>query len=210
MKTSILIPIKSFSNAKTRLNISQTKTHQLCEIMLKEMLDTISKCRLIDKTILISKEKSALRIGEKFDCTEIIDNEETGVNDAISLADKFLTENDFTHSIILPQDIPLVLPEDIENLLKFCKNDTAIIVPSRHFDGTNALVRSTKYQMETRYDEGSYRFQFEPMKKHKIRYSLALIHRIMIDIDSIYDVNYALKQKIKAAFSEEMKKVIFS
>ena len=75
------------------------------------MLDTISKCRLIDKTILISKEKSALRIGEKFDCTEIIDNEETGVNDAISLADKFLTENDFTHSIILPQDIPLVLPE---------------------------------------------------------------------------------------------------
>ena len=211
MKTSVIIPVKSFSKSKSRLNLPATKKEDLCEIMLKEILEVISNAKTINDIIIVSKDESAFSIGRKFNCIEIIDESESGVNNAVSLANEYLVKNDYSCSVVLPQDIPLILTEDLDNLLNHYQNrKNAIIVPSRHFDGTNALVRSTKYQMETRYDEGSYMFQFEPMKKHKIRYSLALIHRIMTDIDSIYDVNYALKQKIKTAFSEEMKKVIFS
>jgi len=205
-----VIPVKSFSNAKTRLNLSQTKIKHLCEIMLEEMLDTISKCNLINNVIIVSKDESAFKIGKKFKCIEITDEKETSVNYAVSLANDFLIEHDFSHSIVLPQDIPLVLSEDIDNLLKFCKNEKfAIIVPSRHFDGTNALVRTTNYNMQTRYDEGSYKFQFEPLKMAKIKYSLALIHRIMIDIDTVYDANYALKQNIKHSFCKKMESIFF-
>ena len=83
----------------------------------------------------------------------------------------------------------------------------AIIVPSRHFDGTNALVRMPMPQIKTRYDEGSYKFQFEPLKTAKINYSLALINRIMIDIDNIIDVNYILKLNIKSAFCNKMRDI---
>ena len=94
------------------------------------------------------------------------------------------------------------------NLIRFYQNNEhAVIVPSRHFDGTNALLRIPMPNMKTRYDEGSYKSQFEPIKTAKMTYSLALIHRIMIDIDNIVDVNYLIKQNIKPSLCEKMKSI---
>ena len=210
MKTSVVIPIKSFSKSKSRLNLSQSDTKYLCETMLKEMLHVISEARSIDDIIIVSKDESALDIGKKFDCIEIIDEKESGVNDAVSLANEFLVEHGYSCSIVLPQDIPLIFPEDLDNLMRFYQNNEhAIIVPSMHFDGTNALVRMPMPDMKTRYDEGSYKFQFEPIKTARMKYSLALIHRIMIDIDSIGDVNYVIKHDIKPSFCAKIKEIFY-
>ena len=208
MKTSVVIPIKSFSKSKSRLNLSQLDTKYLCETMLKEILHVISEAKSIDDIIIVSQDESALDIGKKFDCIEIIDEKESGVNDAVSLANEFLVEHGYSCSIVLPQDIPLIFPEDLDNLMRFYQNNEhAIIVPSRHFDGTNALVRIPMPNMKTRYDEGSYKFQFEPIKTARMKYSLALIHRIMIDIDSIGDVNYVIKHDVKPSFCTKVKEV---
>ena len=208
MKTSVVIPIKSFSKSKSRLNLSQSDTKYLCEIMLKEILHVISEAKSIDDIIIVSKDESALDIGKKFNCIEIIDEKESGVNDAVSLANEFLVEHGYSCSIVLPQDVPLIFPEDLDNLIRFYQNNEhAIIVPSRHFDGTNALLRIPMPNMKTRYDEGSYKFQFEPIKTARMKYSLALIHRIMIDIDNIEDVNYVIKHDIKPSFCTKVKEI---
>ena len=75
--------------------------------MLEEILQVISETKSIDDVILISKDESAFEIGRKFGCIEIIDEKESGVNNAVSLADEFLSEHDYSCSIVLPQDIPL-------------------------------------------------------------------------------------------------------
>ena len=208
MKTSVVIPIKSFSKSKSRLNLSQSDTKYLCETMLKEILHVISEAKSIDDIIIVSKDESALDIGKKFNCIEIIDEKESGVNDAVSLANEFLMEHSYSCSIVLPQDVPLIFPEDLDNLIRFYQNNEhAVIVPSRHFDGTNALLRIPMPNMKTRYDEGSYKFQFEPIKTARMKYSLALIHRIMIDIDNIEDVNYVIKHDIKPSFCTKVKEI---
>ena len=119
-------------------------------------------------------------------------------------------EHDYSCSIVLPQDIPLIFPEDLDNLIRFYQNnENAIIVPSRHFDGTNALVRMPMPDMKTRYDEGSYKFQFEPLRTAKMKYSLALIYRIMIDIDNLVDVNHVIKHNIKPSFCAKIKEIFY-
>jgi len=176
--------------------------------MLKEILHVISEAKSIDDIIIVSKDESALDIGKKFNCIEIIDEKESGVNDAVSLANEFLMEHSYSCSIVLPQDVPLIFPEDLDNLIRFYQNNEhAIIVPSRHFDGTNALLRTPMPNMRTRYDEGNYKFQFEPIKTARMKYSLALIHRIMIDIDNIEDVNYVIKHDIKPSFCTKVKEI---
>ena len=208
MKTSVVIPIKSFSKSKSRLNLSQSDTKYLCETMLKEILHVISEAKSIDDIIIVSKDESALDIGKKFNCIEIIDEKESGVNDAVSLANEFLVEHSYSCSIVLPQDVPLIFPKDLDNLIRFYQNNEhAIIVPSRHFDGTNALLRIPMPNMKTRFDEGNYKFQFEPIKTARMKYSLALIHRIMIDIDNIEDVNYVIKHDIKPSFCTKVKEI---
>ena len=122
MKTAVIIPVKSFSKSKSRLNLSESKVTQLCEIMLKEMLQIISETKIINDILLVSKDESAFGIGKKFNCIEIMDEEESGVNNAVILANEFLVEHEYSCSIILPQDIPLILPEDLDNLLRFYQN----------------------------------------------------------------------------------------
>ena len=106
---------------------------------------------------------------EKYDCKKIPDNEEKSVNDAVGLAEEYLLENEFTHSIVLPLDVPFFYSEDLENLLKFTTERSVVIVPSRHFDGTNVLVRTPINSMKPRYDEGSYSFQIESARNFDLQ-----------------------------------------
>ena len=210
MKTCAIIPIKLFSKAKTRLQLSTENTKILCQVLLEEVLETISQSSHIDKILIVSKEDEAFQIGKKFGCIEIFDDTESGVNNAIELADSWISDSSFTRSVIFPQDIPFMTIQDIDTLFNFCTFDNSVIlVPSRHFDGTNALIRTPSDIMTTRYDEGSYRSQFDSAVIKTSHYSLALIQRIMLDIDSRDDVNFAIQKNMKPVICEKLKEIFY-
>ena len=172
--------------------------------MLQEVLDTTSKCKLIDKIILVSKDETVLKLGRSFGAVEIFDDE-SGVNNAIHLADQYLFDKKFDCSIIFPQDIPIMKSVDIDNLLGFVKSESSvIIVPYRQFNGTNALVRCPANIMDTRYDMGSYTFQIDAALTKTKNISIALIRRIMLDIDDESDLAFMLKQNDKPDFCQKI------
>ena len=200
MKTSAIIPVKTFSNAKTRLNLPQQQREVVCKLMFEEVIKTISKCKLIDKIIIVSKDESVLKLGKTFGAEQIFDNE-SGVNHAIFLADEYIFDNEYDCSIIFPQDIPVMKSIDIYNLLSFLKPDNSVIVvPSRQFNGTNALVRHPAKIMKPQYDMGSYRYQLDAARTETKNISVALIRRIMLDIDDKTDLELMLKQNEKPDF----------
>ena len=97
MKTSVIIPVKTFQKSKTRLHLSEDKTKDLCRLLLEEVIKTINKIKLIDKIIVVTNEEQVLDIIKKYDCEKIQDKYETSVNDAVKLAEKYLIDNEFTH-----------------------------------------------------------------------------------------------------------------
>ena len=56
MKTSVVIPVKSFQRSKTRLQLSKDKTIELCRLLLEEVIKTVSESELIDKIIVVTNE----------------------------------------------------------------------------------------------------------------------------------------------------------
>ena len=208
MKTSVIIPVKSFQKSKTRLQLSEEKTFELCRLLLKEVIKTVSESGLIDKTIVVSNEEKISDIIEEYDCKRIPDVNEESVNDAVGLAESYLLENKFTHSIVLPLDVPFFYSEDIEKLLNFSEAKSVVIVPSRHFDGTNALLRTPIDSMKPRYDEGSYSFQIESAKNFDVKICVGLIYRLMLDIDSVEDLEFVIKQNIKPEFCSKIKEIM--
>ena len=204
MKISAIVPVKTFSKAKKRLNLQQAVKEKICNLMLQEVLKTVSNCELINKIVLVSKDEAALKIGRQFGAVEIFDNE-SGVNDAVSLADQYLSDKEFDCSVIFPQDIPTMTSSDIDNLLNFVKsNRSVIIVPSRQFNGTNALVRCPADIMKTSYDMGSYTFQMDAARTKTENISIALIRRMMLDIDDEHDLAFMLKQNAKQDFCKKI------
>ena len=208
LNISAIIPVKTFSAAKTRLGInSQEKKKELCEIMLREIVHTISNSNRIDDIIIVSKDKEILKTSkEKFGTISIVDERECGVNNAVALADKYLLENKYNASIVFPQDIPFMKTQDIDFLFNFfVPPKCALVVPSRKFDGTNALFRMPVDLMETHYDEDSYKIHLSVARKRtEENTSLVFAKRIMLDIDNIEDIKFALEQNEKPDICKEI------
>jgi 2-phospho-L-lactate guanylyltransferase len=211
LKIAAIIPVKTFSNAKTRLDLSQHQKEDLCKVMLEEILHIISISPQIEKTIIVTKEEKAIEIGKKFNAIIIIDEDEESVNSAVALADKYLLENDFHASIVFPQDIPYIKTQDIDFMLNYKMHPNfAIIVPSRRFDGTNALVRMPIDLMKTHYDEDSYKIHMSTAKEHTLNVAMVFVKRIMWDVDNDEDLEFLLEQNEKPQIAEKIRKILES
>ena len=211
MKIASIIPVKTFSLAKTRLDLSPQQKEDLCKIMLEEILHILSISPQIEKVVIVTKEEKAIELGKKFNAIIIPDNEEKSVNSAVSLADKYLTENQFDASVVFPQDIPFIKTQDIDFMLNYkIPPNFAIVVPSRRFDGTNALVRMPTDLMITHYDEDSYKIHMNTAKEHTRNVSLVFIKRIMWDVDNMEDLKFLLEQNEKPEIAEKIRMVLNS
>ncbi len=209
MKIAAIIPVKTFSKAKTRLDLSPDQIEDLCMVMLEEILHTISISPQIEKTIMVTKEVKAIEIGKKFNTITIIDEKEESVNNAVALADKYLLDNGFDASIVFPQDIPYIKTQDIDFMLNYkMPPNFAIVVPSRRFDGTNALVRMPIDLMETHYDEDSYKIHMNTAKEHTLNVAMVFVKRIMWDVDNSEDLKFLLEQNEKPQIEEKIKKIL--
>lgn len=208
MQVAAIIPVKTFSKAKTRLGLPQDKTEELCAIMLDEVLSVLSGSERISKTVLVSKDEAAFKIGRKYNAVEILDEHEKGVNEAVTLAERYLADNCIDTSVVFPQDIPMIMPQDVETLLAFQKRpNSMLVVPSRKFDGTNALVRNPVNVVETHYDEDSYKIHLTTGKLRGVHTSFVLISRIMWDVDDRSDIGFIMRNMEKQGLAEKMQKL---
>ncbi|MGI0058924.1 MAG: 2-phospho-L-lactate guanylyltransferase, partial [Nitrosotalea sp.] len=123
-----IIPVKTFSRAKTRLGLSPEKTEQICKLMLESVLDSVTKSDVIEKTVLVSKDEKALDIGKKFGAIGIYDESEQGVNSAVLLADNYFAKEGFDGTMVFPQDIPLMQSDDIRTLYQMRTSDRCVLV----------------------------------------------------------------------------------
>ncbi len=176
--------------------------------MLDEVLSAISQSQA-NKIIIISRDEEAFEIAKKYNAVEIFEEKENGVNAAVSLSEKHLNENGFDASIVFPQDIPLIRPQDIDTLIQFQKTTQSLmVVPSRKFDGTNALLRSPFDVMETHYDEDSYKIHLTTAKSRNIPTSFVLINRMMWDVDDKSDLEFIMRNIEKPDLSEKLRNLL--
>ena len=209
MKIAAIIPVKTFSLAKTRLDLSLQQKEDLCKIMLEEILYILSISPQIEKTVIVTKEEEAIKIGKKYKAVIIADNEEKSVNDAVALADKYLLENKFDASVVFPQDIPFIKTQDIDFMLNYkVPPNFVIVVPSRRFDGTNALVRMPIDLMITHYDEDSYKIHMNTAKEYTRNVALVFVKRIMWDVDNMEDLEFLLEQNEKPEIAAKIKNIL--
>jgi len=209
LKIAAIVPVKTFSLAKTRLGLSSQQKEDLCKIMLEEILHILSISPQIEKTIIVTKEEKAIELGKKYNAIIIPDKEEKSVNNAVALADKYLLENKFDASIVFPQDIPFIKTQDIDFMLNYkVPPNFAIVVPSRRFDGTNALVRMPIDLMITHYDEDSYKIHMNTAKEYTRNVALVFVKRIMRDVDNMDDLRFLLEQNEKPEIAAKIKNIL--
>ena len=87
----IVVPVKRFSNAKTRLSavLTPAERESLAQVMLNDVLGAISRSRLVSGILVVSNEPRARYAAERAGGLFLLE-EELGVSQAIVKASEWL------------------------------------------------------------------------------------------------------------------------
>jgi 2-phospho-L-lactate/phosphoenolpyruvate guanylyltransferase len=197
-----IVPVKSFGNAKSRLG-TVLDTHErtrLSAFLVERTICVLKKNSNIDKIILVSSDRRVEKVASRYGAIFLREDSDSGVNSAVNKADEFCIASGAEATLVLPIDLPLMIPEDIDIICKSALSDShcMVICPSYKFDGSNVLLRKPCDIIGTSYDANSYPMHVLAGIRKNIKIRVLFLNRLMIDIDTFQDIKKMLAMHEKA------------
>jgi 2-phospho-L-lactate guanylyltransferase len=190
-KIAAVIPIKNLHFAKSRLSniLTPQQRKSLVLYLLNITIKTLKESQFISEIIIVSSDKAIQRFCVKNNLRFIRDSD-NGVNNAVRLADLYCIDNDIDANIIIPQDLPLLSVNEIDEICNISKKyiKCIIICPSKRFDGTNILFRKPPDVIKTFYDDNSYINHLKEALKFNIPIESLDLDKLKLDIDTKEDL----------------------
>jgi 2-phospho-L-lactate guanylyltransferase len=137
-----LVPIKPFHMAKERLRqaLSDDDREALSRGMVLRTLSVLTRTPELSGVAVVTGDERATALAKRSGVTVFADPENGDLNAAVALGAQRLFAGGATAVLILPSDLPLILPADVAALLRRSAHDVVIV---RAGDGgTNGLLTS--------------------------------------------------------------------
>ena len=194
----VIIPVKRLDDAKSRLSSLLTDNERKCFClkMLEDVLGTVKSTKCPHETVVVSKDPMVSKIAKNFDAAYFKERK-TGLNKTVSEAIDWCVERGAASVLVLPADIPLVAPTDLNRIFTFGEKASMVISPSRNGRGTNALLLTPPNVSPTFYGPHSFQRHIKEAKKLKISFHRYRSSRIALDIDTVKDLTYFISLKAK-------------
>jgi 2-phospho-L-lactate guanylyltransferase len=198
MTAFVIIPVKRLDNAKSRLSslLTDEERKQFCLKMLEDVLRTMKSVKLAHETVVVGKDPIVLQMAKNFEVAYLKERKR-GLNKTVSGAIDWCMEKGATSVLILPADIPLVAPADLNRIFTLGEKASMVISPSKNGKGTNALLLTPPNISPTFYGPHSFQRHVKEASKLKISLRIYRSPRIALDIDTFEDLTYFTSIKAK-------------
>ena len=196
MAVFVIVPVKMLDDAKSRLSslLAGDERKQFCLKMLEDVLRTLKSTKQPHETVVVSKDPIMSKIAKNFDA-EYLKERKTGLNKTVSEAVDWCVERGAASVLVLPADIPLVVPTDLNRMFTLGEKASMVISPSRDEKGTNALLLTPPKVTPTFYGRHSFQRHIKEASKLKIGFRTYRSPRIALDIDTVEDLTYLISLK---------------
>jgi 2-phospho-L-lactate guanylyltransferase len=194
LKIFAIVPVKSFERGKSRLAsmLDVVKRVKLCELLLDDTLTTLHNAYAISEVVVVSSDRRAHLISDKHGARFLKEYEEGGVNKAIAIADSYCSNAGADATMVIPQDLPLLVPYDINMICESAigYDKYMAICPSLRYDGSMLI--------ETYYDNNSFDMHVKAAKEIGASIKIILSRRIMTDLDTVKDAENLMNEQTMA------------
>ena len=156
MRTTAVLPVKSFARAKQRLGdvVGSEDRERLAAAMVTDVLAALTSVAEIDDVVVVTAEPLAARAAEKAGAAVVNDPDEVGQSAAVSRGIDAALERGAERALLVPGDCPALEPAEVAALLQ--RLGPVVIVPDRHGSGTNALLLTPPYAIAPAFGTGSF------------------------------------------------------
>ena len=191
-----IVPVKPLRRGKSRLAgvLSEDERALLNVTMLGNTLRNLSAVPEINQILVVSRDPAALSLAREFGARTVLEDGNPGLNMALHRATVVAQVYSAQDILVLPADLPLITPEDIEQLIRLGnKPPVMVIAPDRRMDGTNALYLSPTGLIDYRFGPGSFHHHMQQAEKRNIRVEICRSPSFALDLDIPEDLE-ELKQ----------------
>jgi len=187
MRTLAILPIKSFAEAKRRLEteLAPGRRRALAEAMFSDVLVALRRSPL-DGILVVSADHAAQRIAGGHGA-EVLDDDQSGHNPAAARGIRYARESGFERALLVPGDCPLLGSNDVDRLLARDAQGVTI-VPDRHRTGTNALLLTPPDSIEPGFGPGSCARHVETARAGGIKAEVLNVPSLALDVDTPDDL----------------------
>ena len=195
-KTSILIPMRSLNEGKSRLSnlLSPNKREKLIKLLFIQLLKKLKTLKdqsplIFSDILVVTPCEEVEKISKDFHVHILREQNLDGLNSAVNKGICWSSENLYDSSLILPGDIIDPETEDIKKILEIGKKsrDSMVICPSTDF-GTNALFLSLPTRFNVKFGPNSFFKHQKEAENISIRSIIAPVDSLKDDLDTGKDL----------------------
>jgi 2-phospho-L-lactate guanylyltransferase len=201
VRTAAVLPVKRFSQAKQRLgaSVGERRRRELAPAMVADVLNALSRCVLIERTIVVTREPSARLAAARAGAVVIEDSAESGQSAAAILGIEHARSEGFERVACIPGDCPALDPAELDGLLSEGgrasgggdapdPSGEVVIVPDRHGTGTNGLLLRPPDAILPSFGPGSFERHRELARAAGASLRIERPPSLLLDIDTGADL----------------------
>lgn len=195
----VVIPIKDLAEAKQRLAsvLKPAERRGLFGAMVEDVLAAVAQVSILAGVMIVTCDPAAETLAQKYNARVLKEPQNQGHTAAVALAAQVLTSEGAQGLLQVPGDIPLVTPQEIEQVLKEHPPAPSMsIVPSRDKTGSNCVVCSPPNVMPLQFGDNSFYPHLESARNHGLEPHVVILPGIGLDIDTPDDLKTLLTQPV--------------
>ena len=194
-QVSLVILCRRFAEAKQRLSplFTPPERAELAESMFWDVLAAANAAASAHRILVVSDEPRVREIALGTRALILEDRPALGMNNAARTAIDHLRA-DRGAIILMPADIPLLQPTDLERVIRLVRPGVAVIISSLN-GGTNLLAAAQPFPIELTFGPRSFSRHKASAASLGLRIEEPNLIRVRLDIDECADVERFLSFK---------------
>lgn len=181
-----IVPVKPLRRGKSRLAgiLNQDERAALNTYLLDHTLQTLKSTPGIEQVLVVSRDPQALALARDRGARTVMEHGAPLLNVALTRA-TFVARSYSTRAVlIVPADLPLISPQDIQSMLEFAHDPPVVVIaPDRHREGTNALLVSPVGLISYDFGPGSFQRHCEQAWRVGARLEICDLPSLALDVD---------------------------
>jgi 2-phospho-L-lactate/phosphoenolpyruvate guanylyltransferase len=190
MRTLAILPVKSFSRAKQRLQagLDPERRESLAEAMFRDVLEALIAADGVDAVVVVTAGELPGAIAREH-CVSVLHDGEHGHSAAAMIGIEVALADGYDRALLVPGDCPALDPDELEALLaRPVRPPSALIVPDRHGTGTNALLLTPPGALQPSFGPGSRERHAQLARAAGSRAEVVEVPSLALDVDTPEDL----------------------
>lgn len=186
-----VVPVGLFAQAKRRLTpcLMPHERAACARAMLEDVLSALGRTPSLAGVVVVTSDAEAAAMAHAAGALVLADPENAGITPAVEKAARLLAREGRHGMLVIPADVPLTTPEDIEVIVMAHRAAPSVTLAPASFDGgTNALACSPPDAIRFRFGADSFRRHREAARACGIEPRVLALTRVGHDIDRPNDL----------------------